>query len=491
MTYKHGVYVTEVPTSILPPVRTNAGLPVVFGTAPIHMSADGLGKVNEPVLCYTYAEAAQALGFLDADATTGQFEFTLSEAVSAFFRVNAVAPIVLVNVLDPADHRTVVTNESRTFNADNEVTLSVAHPMPGTIVVTNTAGSTTYVKGTDYEVTINSLGRGIITRLSGGAIASSATVHVDYNALDASEVAASDIVGGIDVGTGAKTGLELVADIFPRFRLVPGQILAPKFSTDPAVALVMSAKAGNINGHFKAMALVDVPTGEVTVAADVPAWKNDNNYVEPNMIVCWPKGSLAGQQYHLSTLAAARCMRTDADNEGVPYESPSNKNIPINAAVLEDGTEIVLDTLAAAALNGEGIVTALNFIGGWVLWGNRTGAYPGSTDPKDTFIPIRRMFNWNTSSLVLSYWQKVDNPLNRRLIETVVDSENIRLNGLAARQFILGGRVEFREDENPTTDLIDGIVRFHQYFTPPAPAEQISWITEFDPEYVNTLFGGN
>jgi len=184
-------------------------------------------------------------------------------------------------------------------------------------------------------------------------------------------------------------------------------------------------------------------------------------------------------------------MRTDADNEGVPYESPSNKNIPINAAVLEDGTEIVLDTLAAAALNGEGIVTALNFIGGWVLWGNRTGAYPGSTDPKDTFIPIRRMFNWNTSSLVLSYWQKVDNPLNRRLIETVVDSENIRLNGLAARQFILGGRVEFREDENPTTDLIDGIVRFHQYFTPPAPAEQISWITEFDPEYVNTLFGGN
>jgi len=242
-------------------------------------------------------EMARQAGFLDADATTGQFEFTISEAVSAFFRVNAVAPIVLVNVLDPADHRTVVTNESRTFNADNEVTLSVAHPMPGTIVVTNTAGSTTYVKGTDYEVTINSLGRGIITRLSGGAIASSATVHVDYNALDASEVAASDIVGGIDVGTGAKTGLELVADIFPRFRLVPGQILAPKFSTDPAVALVMSAKAGNINGHFKAMALVDVPTGDVTVAADVPAWKNDNNYVEPNMIVCWPKGSLAGQPH--------------------------------------------------------------------------------------------------------------------------------------------------------------------------------------------------
>lgn len=491
MSYKHGVYVTEVPTSILPPVRTGAGLPVIFGTAPIHMSTDGLGKVNEPVLAYTYAEAAQALGFLDADSSTGQFAFTLSEAVSAFFKVNAVGPIVLINVLDPAEHRTVITNEARTFNADNEATLAVDYPMPGSIVVTNTGGSTTYVRGTDYELTLNSLGRGIVTRIAGGAIAALASVHIDYHALTPATVVAADIVGGIDVGTGAKTGLELVADIFPLFRLVPGQLLAPKFSTDPAVALVMSAKAGNINGHFKAMTLVDVPTGTVTTAAAVPAWKNDNNYVDPSMIVCWPKVSLAGTQYHLSTLAAARCMRTDADNEDVPYESPSNKNIPINAAVLTSGTEVVLDTLAAAALNGQGIVTALNFIGGWVLWGNRTGAYPGNTDPKDSFIPIRRMFNWNTSTLVLTYWQKVDNPLNRRLIETVVDSENIRLNGLAARQFILGGRVEFREDENPATDLIDGIVRFHQYFTPPAPAEQISWITEFDPEYVNTLFGGS
>lgn len=491
MSYKHGVYVSEVPTSILPPVRTGAGLPVIFGTAPLHMSADGVGKVNEPVLAFNFTEAAQALGFLDANETTGQFDFTLSEAVSAFFRVNAVAPIVLVNVLDPAVHRTQVAAEAGTFDANDELTLAVPYPMPGTIVVKNAGGATTYVLGTDYEVTINSSGEGIITRLDGGAILAAASVEIDYDALNPSAVDSSDIVGGINVTTGAKTGLELVADIFPRFRLVPGQLLAPKFSADPAVGLVMSAKAGNINGHFKAMTLVDVPTGEVTIAADVPAWKNDNNYVDPSMIVCWPKGSLAGTQYHLSTLAAARCMRTDADNEDVPYESPSNKNIPINAAVLEDGTEVVLDTAAAAALNGQGIVTALNFIGGWVLWGNRTGAYPGVTDPKDSFIPIRRMFNWNTATLVLTYWQKVDNPLNRRLIETVVDSENIRLNGLAARQFILGGRVEFREDENPVTDLIDGIVRFHQYFTPPAPAREINWITEFDPEYVNTLFGGN
>ena len=38
-----------------------------------------------------------------------------------------------------------------------------------------------------------------------------------------------------------------------------------------------------------------------------------------------------------------------------------------------------------------GIVTALNWEGGWRVWGNRTSDYPSSTDPKDTFIPNRRM----------------------------------------------------------------------------------------------------
>ncbi len=55
MAYKHGVYVSEMPTSIIPPVNTSAGLPVVFGTAPIHLASDP-ADANKPVLCYTYAE---------------------------------------------------------------------------------------------------------------------------------------------------------------------------------------------------------------------------------------------------------------------------------------------------------------------------------------------------------------------------------------------------------------------------------------------------
>ena len=157
--------------------------------------------------------------------------------------------------------------------------------------------------------------------------------------------------------------------------------------------------------------------------------------------------------------------------------------------VLKNGKEVWLAPDQAAYLNGEGIVTALNFIGGWKAWGNRTSIYPSVTDPKDAFIPLRRMFNWIGNTLTLTFWQKVDFPVNRRLVETILDSANIWLNGLSARQFILGGRIEFREDENPTTDLMDGIIRFHVYVTPPTPAREIDFILEYDPEYLKTLFG--
>ena len=50
MAYKHGVYTSETPTSIIPAANTNAGLPVVFGTAPVHLAA-ARAEANKPILC--------------------------------------------------------------------------------------------------------------------------------------------------------------------------------------------------------------------------------------------------------------------------------------------------------------------------------------------------------------------------------------------------------------------------------------------------------
>lgn len=481
MAYKHGVYVSEVPTSIIPPVRTTAGLPFVVGTAPINLSDKT--NVNKPVLCYSYQEAVEAFGYSEDWES-----YTLCEFIYSHFALFNVAPVVLVNVLDPTVHKGSVDKEEHTFAADAPaVTLSKQGVLLDSVVVKSEGGTTTYVLDTDYTVGFDEDGNAVITRLEGGAIGEVSPIEATYDYIDPTMVDSDDIIGGVDTITGNYEGLELLDKVFPTFGLVPGMVLAPGWSHDPEVAAVMTAKASNINAHFKCIALTDVPVDEITKYTDVSQWKNLNNYVSPRQVVCWPKVKLGDKEFHLSTQLAGIMCKTDAENDDVPYVSPSNKNLQANSAIA--GTdEVMLGPEQGAYLNGQGIVTALNFIGGWKAWGNRTGAYPSVTDVKDTFIPIRRMFDWIGNTLVLTFWQKVDYPITKRLVDTIIDSANIWLNGLAAREFILGGRVEFLRDENPTTDLIDGIIRFHVYVTPPAPAREIDFIVEYDPQYLETLF---
>ena len=98
------------------------------------------------------------------------------------------------------------------------------------------------------------------------------------------------------------------------------------------------------------------------------------------------------------------------------------------------------------------------------------------------------MMNWVANTLVTSFWSKIDEPINKRLVESVVDSAQIWLNGLVARGALVGGRIEFREDENPITDLADGIIRFHVYICPPTPAREIDFTMEMDVNYFSSLF---
>ena len=348
-----------------------------------------------------------------------------------------------------------------------------------------------YVQNTDYSLGYDDDGNLIFSIISTGALANRAEVYLTYTKLKPESVTASDIIGGVDANTGKYTGLELVNQVFPKFRLIPGLIGAPKFSESPSVAAVMVAKAENINGIFTGLAVVDIPSDSESgadVYSEVPEWKNRNNYTSEHMIACWPKVKLSENVFHLSTQLIGLMNSVDNSNEDVPYTSPSNSGLQINACVNAAGEEINLGLEEANLLNGAGIFTALNWFGGWKAWGNRTATYPDNTDIKDCFIPVRRMFDWIRNDFIKMFWQEVDANMTPRLIQTIVNSYNVRLNGLQNMGAILGGRVEFLSSENPTTDLMNGILRFHIYYSPTPPAEQIIGIVEFDPDYMQTLF---
>ncbi len=482
MAYKHGIYGREVATSLVPMTQVNAGLPVVFGTAPLHLATDP-AKVNTPVLCYKYAEAVSQLGY-----STNWESFTLCEFMKSQFSLYGMAPVVFVNVLDNTKHTDEVINSEYTLE-DSAVTLPVTEMvMLDTLVVSPVSdGTTSLRKNVDYTAAYNDNEQLVITILESAQLDEGAKIYLSYTKLDPSKVTKADIIGGVETSTGAYTGLEALSLVYPKFGLIPGLILAPGWSHESDVAAVMIAKSTGINARFEALAIADIDTETVTKYTSVKEWKDRNNYTDPQLVACWPKIALSGTQYHFSTQLAGVICATDADNNDIPYKSPSNESIKGDSTVVDDGTEVLLDVETGGYLNSQGVVTAINE-GGWVAWGNRTSCYPGNTDVKDSFIPIRRMFCYINNTLITTFWNKIDNPMNKRLISSIVDSANIWLNGLTAKQYILGGRVEFRGDENTTTDLMDGIINFHVYFTPPSPARDIEFVQEYNADYVKTLF---
>lgn len=157
---------------------------------------------------------------------------------------------------------------------------------------------------------------------------------------------------------------------------------------------------------------------------------------------------------------------------------------------LEDGTEVNLTWEQANLVAGSyGVVTAINFMSmGWIAKGNYTACYPGSTDVKDYFIPVNRMFDFVGNTCIRTFWSKLDKPMTRRMADTVLDSCNIWLNGLVSSERLLGARVEMLESENPLTDLMAGIMKLHIYLTPPSPMQEIDFTLEYDASYVTAAF---
>lgn len=478
--YYHGVSTRQVPTSIATPVTAASGVTFVVGTSPVQMNGgvipEGGGlpvykNVNEVIMGMNNTEAVTALGYSD-----DWKKYSLCEVMYTHYRLYATAPVFFVNVLDPAKHKTSVAAEAYPL-VDGRVKLTL-DAIAGSVKVTD------YTKGKDYDLFYD--GESLIIEVlpESAIIADITELTIAFDKVDPSQVTKADIIGGFNVVTKKTTGFELIDSVFPKYSIVPDILICPGYSHDAEVAAIMSAKATAINGVFEAKCLIDVDTDVVKHYADVTAWKKAQNINDKTQALCFPMCKLSERVFHTSAQMAGLMATVDARNGDCPAESPSNKLMQINGAVLADGTEVLLDLQQANYLNSNGVTTILNFVGGFVLWGNETACYPANTDVKDYFLCVSRMFGWVANSLILTYWNKVDSKFTRRFVDTVVDSVNIWLNGLISEEKLLGGRIEFLHEENPVTSLASGKAVFHIFLTPPSPAKEIEFVLEYDPSYV-------
>lgn len=486
MAYNHGVRVIENPTGVSAPITGTSGLQVVIGAAPVNLAADPYACTNVPILANTFAEAAAAVGYCDDFA-----DYNICEVIDASFRVAGTGPVVLINVLDPTVHISNLASQQLVVT-DGQVTIQTKGILADQLVVTNNGA--TLVKDTDYLVTFDENGYCVLTFLAVLTAASGSTVvyvTVSGKKLNPGAVNKNTIIGGIDANTGKESGLEVIRQVFPRLGLVPGLILSPGWSQDANVAAAMAAKCRSVNGVFSCECIVDL---DVTVTGarkytDVRDVKTASALVSPHMDVMWPCAKIGSKIYHGSAIKGAYTALTDAENDDVPYISPSNIPVAISGICAEDGTEIILDEQQANIVNSYGVSTFNNF-SGWTLWGNRTAAYPTKTDPKDMWFCCRRFFSWWGNTFILSYHSRVDDPANFRMIEAIVDDENVRGNSLAAQGRCAGAYIEFREEDNPIEDVMNGQLQFYQHLAPFTPAEDILNVLEFDPALLTAAFEG-
>ena len=477
-----GVHVFEQSTSVQTPKTAEVSIPFVVGTAPVQSAAKP-AKSNMPVLVTSWAEAVEKLGF-----SYDWKSYTLCEFMYSHLQLFGAQPVIFCNILDLDAMKKDVEAADYTV-ADHKVILPI-EAVAGSIRVkvkegTGEAGTERELAADeDYSVFYDRDSTDtyacIVELLEDGGAYDAAAVNIAYSTADPQAATLADAVEGVAQVDACLTAVGLVPDL----------IAAPGWSHKTVGAAVMATKAAAINGLFKGKAVIDVDSGAggVTEYSQLSGWKNKNSMVDPDQILCWPMVQLGDYRFHLSTQLCGLMATVDAGNRGIPYESPSNKNLKMDACVLEDGTPVHLTWDQVNLIAGSwGIVTAVNFLdSGWVAKGNYTACYPGNTDVKDQFIPVSRMFDFIGNTLIRTFWSKLDKPMTPALRDSILQTCNIWLGGLTGGGYLYGARAEMLAEENPLTNLLDGHITLHVYNAPPVPMQQADFILEYDVSYMET-----
>lgn len=476
----YGVRTSEEATSTSAPVTADSGITIAVGTAPVQQVG---GAANTIVLAYSFEEAASALGYSD-----DWDRYTLCEVMYTHFKLYGIAPVLFINVLDPNTHKEAVAAASCTVT-NGQVKLP-GDAIEETIVVKN--GEETLRAGTDYGV-FYSDGQCVIEALANGAIDTGnlTSVTVSYSKIAFTKAAMKTaVIGGVDAATGTATGMELIDAAYFKGRVLPDIGIAPGFSDDADVASVLAVKMQRFSTVFEGISIADLNATENTTYQEAAAAKNGSSaFGQKKQCVCWPMLGLGDRVFHYSTHLAALMGSVDAANDNIPSEGPSNKTLQADRAILADKTEVLLDLTQANYLRSRGIATAYNFVNGFTAWGAYCACYPGNSDPKDATIPVARMFNYISNSLILTYWSRIDERMTQRYAANITDNVNMWLNGLVSDGHLLGARCEYLDAENTLDDLMAGIIRLHIYMTPPGPAQEVDFVMEYDTSYVSEAFG--
>lgn len=481
MAYMHGTYGEFDKTINTIPVKSGT-IPVYIGTAPVNLIRKYSGKsiINQPVKISNLSEAYEKIGYA---ADWGSF--TLCEVIKAHFDnpVENAGPVVFINVLDPDKH---VAAEQKT------ATITFAKKkakIKSDKIILDSLAIADKLEGTDYTLEYDYEEGEVVIRSE-----TLTTAEVSYKEVTPEEIDKDDIIG-TESDEGTCTGLGAVKLVYQELGLITSIIAAPGFSSEKKVYEAMIDTASKINGHWDAIVIADLDVANTTTIADAITWKKDNDYTEEASKVCWPMWKTTeGEIYHLSTLTTWLMLAVDTQNDSVPMETPSNKQIPSGKQYFgENSTNKGFDQTTANKLNAAGITTAVYWGGSNVLWGPHTAAYEyeADIDKRAIFDNSIRMMMYISNEFQKEWGLTIDKPMTKAMAETIKNREQERVDALKAKGALIGDpAVEFVETDNPTEELVEGNFTWRNKVTPTPPFKSGKMKIAYTTEGFETEYGG-
>lgn len=477
----HGNYTREKESSIKGLTTVNTPL-VVIGTAPINMG--DLSNINKPQMITSVDEANEYFGGYSVKG------FSIHETLELALVHYGISPIICINVLDPASHTKEVKAIELNVSSKKIIFNQVGILLDTIKIKDKTKDTSEELKPDEYIAKFLQTGEVEVLILKEDVT----KIEGEYSYLDPTLVTELDGIGAVTPGTTKKTGLEVVDDIFATYKMIPSVVIVPDLDDKASVMSALSTKCKLISNKYGCIGIASLPK-DIYYSTAIEE-KAKLNCVYPDLILTYGDLKLGDKIYKHSIQLACLINSVDFKNQGVPYESPSNKPLRANALVIKDPTtkeyeECRLDEVNQANfLNSNGISTAIARSNGFVAWGNKTSCYQpgGNTDPKDMWIPIKRMFKFIANTIILTNDSEIDKPMDRNKAEYITRTVNNFLDGLTTAGKLMGGRCEFTENENSEQNITNGMFTWHIYIGGITPLESAHYILEYDKEYQKAIF---
>ncbi len=456
MSYLHGTYgmIADEQTQDASQAGTASAY---IGTAPVNLIRGyaQAGIINMPIRLRRKTEAENQIGCSE-DWTA----FTLCEAVAAHFdnRIENVGPIYVINVLDPDTDRsadktteTLIFTKKRAYIRNDKIIL-------------DTFAIADKVEGVDYSIAFDFSEHAAVVTLLGEDAGTE--MECSYYTVDTAGVTKDRIIGE-ETENGTYTGIHALKLMYQYNNVVLTNLAAPGWSQIPEVYRAMIGIVQQLNGHWEGFVSADIPLedaeGEpIDTLAKAIKWKEDNEYSSEHSKVYWPKVVDAdGRVFHLSTVGQATMLRVDLSHDGIPFETPSNKEIMAAAQYFGAESENRgFDQNSANKLNEAGITTACYWAGRWVLWGPHTAAYQYGDESLKTrviFDGTMRILKYLVNQFQIDHGIRIDQPMTVALRDTILNAEKAKLDMLVSIGALVGTpTVQFLENENSMENMMNG-----------------------------------